>query len=231
MKKEISKFYQTYKLFIFPSAVALSSLFLIAFAIIPQTIKLMDNQKAAQEYMNKSNLLEAKAQTLEDYNGEDLSQKIQIVMGALPEDKDFGSILGILQQATAESGYIISSISFGHAGKLGNAESYEVRLTVKGAKDLLKLLINNLENAPRLVRINSMDVGSVQSAGGADISLILEVLYSRLPSALGSIDSALPSLTQKDEEVLNTLERISQKAPTTSSSFVQSPRGKTNPFE
>lgn len=230
-KEEIIKFYSTYKLYIFPLIVILSSLFLIVFAIVPQTLKLLDNQKAIKELTNKSNFLETKASALGNFDENDLSQKIRVVMGAFPEEKDFGNILGVLQQLAGQSGYMINSISFANSGsKVGNVNSYGVILEVEGIKDLFKSLLSNLENSPRLVRVEAIDIDSNPASQNLNVSLRIDVLYAQLPADFGSADTPLPEIGQKDEEILTALSSTgTDVVPVESQS--QSPRGKSNPFE
>ncbi len=229
MKKEIIKFYSIYKLYVFPAVVALCSLFLIVFAIYPQTVKLIDGQRVASELISKSKFLETKVQALESYNKDDLLRKTGIVLYALPSEKDYGNVLTMLQQLVAQSGFSITSITVGNAtGKLGNLESFEVKLDLKGSRILLQILLENLENSPRLVRIKSIDVSSGQSQQDIDISLVLQVLYSKLPQDFGMTDSPLPELDQKDENMISALEKVSAENMAPSA---ESPRGKVNPFE
>lgn len=232
MKKEsISNFYQKYRLYIFPSLVALSSLFLIVFAIYPQTMKLIDNQKAIGDLMTKSKFLETKVSALESINSEDLSTKVGSVMQALPADKDFGNILDLLQQLVTQSGFSISSISLSNSSsKAGKTESFEVKLEVKGAKSLFKNLLTNLENSPRLIRVSTIDFSSNPASQIVDASLVIEVLYSKLPQNFGAEDSPLPQINQNDSRLLALL----TKTTTISSSSATlniSPRGKANPFD
>ncbi|MBI2019152.1 type 4a pilus biogenesis protein PilO [Candidatus Daviesbacteria bacterium] len=228
MKKEIIKFYLEYKLYIFPAVVALSSLFLIIFAIYPQTAKLIDGQKSASQLAGKSEFLETKVQALESVDGEDLARKVRFVLNALPAEKDFANVLALLQQLTAESGFSVSSIALGNSGtKMGNSDSFDVRMEIRGSKVFLQGLLSNLENSPRLIRVKVIDISSANQQG-ADIALSLGVLYSGLPKDFGAADSPLPELTSADEGLIAALEKINTTTPT---SFAQSPRGKANPFE
>lgn len=233
MKKEtITKFYSDFKLYIFPVVILLSSLFLIVFAIYPQTIKLIDNQKLAENLVSKSKFLETKVVALEDFNEEELSQKVGFALASLPAEKDFGNIFDLLQRLISRSGFSISSISLGSSGsKMGNSESYEVKLEVKGAKAMFPILLSNLEDSPRLIRINTIDVASRQASQGLEASLVIGVLYSPVSQNFGTTDSPVPRLSQKDEELLARLAAdrsvpVSQapRSPATS-------RGKSNPFE
>ena len=232
MKKEnLIKFYSNHRLYIFPVIVALSSLFLIIFVIYPQTLKLINNQRAIGDLMNKSRFLETKVAALESYDEKDLSRKVGFALATLPADKDFVNALGLLQQLAARSGFSINSISFGStASKLGDSDSFKVNLEIRGAKSSFRTLINNLESSRRLMRISSIDISSSQTSQALDVALAAEVLYSQLPQSFGGVDSPLPELSQKDEQLVAKLARLEETV--SSPSATQSlPRGKSNPFE
>lgn len=234
MKKEnFAKFYQTYKLYIFPAVVALSSLFLILFVIYPQTVKLIGGQRTSKELMTKSKFIETKVLALESFDTEDLSRKVSYALNTLPSEKDFVNIVGLLQQLAGQTGFSISSISLGSsANKLSNIDSYDAKMEMKGTKILLAVFIDKLENFVRLMKIKRIDVSSGNSSQSGDISLVVEVFFSDLPKTLGTEDSPLPELTQKDQEFLATMGQVSEEtAGLISPPAPLSPRGKANPFE
>ncbi len=248
MKKEtIANFYSAYKLYIFPAVVVLSSLFLIGFIIVPQISKLVDNQKAVGQLSAKSKLLDSKVFALESYDEADLSKKVGITLSAFPVDKDYINILSLLQQLTAKSGFSIVSISFGEGGhKIDKVNSYTVKLQVKGSRILFQSLLSNLENSPRLVKVNSIDISSNQAAQELNAVLEIGVLYSQPPQNFGTEDSSLPEISQTDEDLLVSLSQagevlsqaneavVGQEASPSAgiTSFgMTSPKGKSNPFE
>lgn len=231
IKKEVvTKFYYNYRLYIFPAVVALSSLFLIVFAIFPQTMKLISNQQLSSDLKNKSIFLENKVAALESYDAEDLSDKVGLVLASYPSDKDFGNILGLLQQQTSQFDLNVVSASLGGgSGRLGNTESYEVKLEMVGSRSLFSAFLNNLENLSRLIRVKGVDISSGQ-ASAISVNLVVEVLYSKLPQTFGATDSPLPELSQKDEELLASLAATTGTVATPSA-IPPSQRGKFNPFE
>lgn len=233
MKKEIIlQFYQSYKLYIFPVVVAFSSLFLIIFAIYPQTVKLIENQKKAGEWINKSGILAEKAAALEAYDSEDLSQKTTIALNALPAEKDYSNILGVLQGLAARSGFIISSISFsGSGGASGNASSYGVKMEVKGPGVLFKTFLSNLENNPRIIRVGSINISSNYAAEILSAGIAVEVLFSSVPADFGAVDSPITPLSQEDEQLLTMLSSSHSVPSASSSAVITTRRGKSNPFE
>ena len=232
MKKEtIIKFYQRYKIFIFPGVVTLSSLFLIVFAIYPQTSKLIANQKTQGELVNKSQFLETKAQDLENYDEGDLSRKVDFALNSYPSEKDFGNTIGLLQTVTAQSGFNIVSLVLdsGGSSNLASIQSFQVKVELTGTKALLAVLLQNLEGSNRLMRVSSVEISATSDSQKIDAAIVISVLYSPIPSSFGTIDSPLPQLSQKDEELITKLARVGSVSQP--SIGATGPRGKINPFE
>lgn len=229
-KQGLSKFYSNYQLYIFPIIIIISCLILIIFIIFPQTAKLISNSRLEKEIKNKSQALEAKASVLESYDEKDLSNKVDISLYSYPAERDFASVLGLLQQLTIQSGFNILTLSLGGGigNKYGNSESYSVKAEVLGPKTTFTNLINSIENSNRIMRISSIDITTSKDNGVIDTVLGIEVLYSSLPSSFGTVDSPLPQLSEKDEELITKLARVPQAIQTPSSLV---PRGKANPFE
>lgn len=229
MKKEqILKFYQTYRLYIFPAIVAVSSIFLIIFAIYPQTVKVMTNQKSQGALDTKVKFLESKVSALESYDADDLSQKVTAALSAYPPEKDYATILGLLQQLAAGSGFTINSVSLGNTLSGSGAEGFSVKIDLSGSKNFLNTLFTNLENSPRILRITSIEASVSKTSGMIDVSLNLDVPFSSTPQNAGTADTPLPELSQKENEILEQLAKISAQLPKSVSS---STRGKANPFE
>lgn len=234
MKKEpIFKFYFVYRLYIFPAIIVLSSFFLVIFVIYPQIVKLIENQKLAGDIVNKTQFLNTKVQALENYNAEELSQKVRVVLGSLPSDKEYGSVLGVLQNLIAQSGFVINSIALGNtSGKTGNANSFGINLEITGPGTLFQNLLTSLDNSPRILRVNSVDISSARSSDTLNAKVALDVLYSPVSQSLGNVDSPLPELSQKDEELISALQSSARASlPASSSAVITSPRGKANPFD
>lgn len=232
-KKDLIEFYSIHKLKIFPLVVALSSLFLSVFVIYPQAVKLISNQEAIGNLNKKSQLLETKVIALQSYDIEELTRKLGIILESLPPDKDYGNILGLLQQLTVNSGFSTNLISFTQgAGNAAGVSNYGVQMNIKGFRDNFQTLLDNLENSSRLIRINKIEVSSRINSSTLESSLGIEALYGGMPKDAGEVDSPLPEFSQKDEELIRKLAELEQAIlATSSSSAVRSPRGKLNPFE
>ncbi len=231
-KEEILKFYLNYRLFLYPVVTAISSLILIVLVIYPQTMKLLSNQEAQQQISQRSNFLEAKALALENYNQDDLNSKVNLSLTAYPTDKDFANVVGILQNLIAQSGFNITSLSFGGGSSKDTiVQSYNVKLDLVGPLKFFHILLNNIEHSPRLIKVSGIETSAGRDPNSTNVTVNLEVLYSAAINNLGSIDSPLPELSEKDQEVLAALKSAVSSLPQTPATAAASPRGKLNPFE
>ncbi len=232
-KEEVKKIYLRYRLYIFPAVVAISSLILVVFVIYPQIISLIKNQEVEKNILGKSKLLEVKAQTLESYDMGDLSRKVGFALGSYPTDKDSVYALGVLQKVIAQLGFNIVSISLASSGiKNTTSQSYSFKLEILGPVSLLPSLLSSIENSPRLMRVSGVEIGGASTTQqGVNISLAIDMLYASAPAGFGSIDSPLPSLSEKDEEIIAKLSRVENSSLQTQTPAQFGPRGKANPFE
>lgn len=228
----ISKFYQTYRLYIFPGIVALSSLILVLFVIYPQTIKLINNQQVQGEVLSRSNFLEAKAQALESYDFEDLNKKVNFAVGSYPTEKDFVFSINLLQGLISQSGFNVISLNLGsNSGQNSDLQSYNLRVQVQGPIILFPTLLSRIENSPRIMKVSTIEVNSEKDPQKATADLVVDVYYSSAPKEFGNINSELPELSPEDEAVISKLAKSGTSILQPPISSQIGPRGKENPFE
>lgn len=232
-KKEILKFYQTYKLYIFPAVVILSSLILIMFVIYPQINRLVSNQKTEGDILSKMTVLEIKAETLAAYDVTDLNLKVNYALNVYPTDKDFAIAISILQDLTGQLGFEIASLSLGSGtAKAVNSQNYTIKLELIGPVNMLPALLKNIEGSPRIMRVDNIEVNIARDQSSSSMSLTVNIFYGPLSTNYGNIDSSLPELSSKDQEILQKLARFGNANLIQSQATAQSgPRGKENPFE
>lgn len=231
-KEELLKFYLNYRLYIFPAIAAFSCLMLAVFVIYPQSVKLLDNQRIKQEVSKRLSFLEAKATSLESFDEEDLNSKVKHTLNSYPAEKDFANVLGLLQNLTVQAGFNIISLGLGQgAGKDAKVQSYTIKLDILGPVRFFPVLLNNIEGSPRLMRVSNIESSVGRDLAFATMALNIEVLYSEAPGGFGTVDSPLPELSEKDEEVLGTLVESAVLFPQAEATAEALPRGKSNPFE
>lgn len=223
--------YNKYKLYIFPSVVTLASLILIVFVIYPQTVKLISNHRTGEELLGKMRFLEVKAQELESINEEDLTKKLAAALTVFPQDKDFGNVIGLIQNISSRYSFDIVDLSLGQGSEpeKGAETGYLVKLEAVGPKSALNTLLVGLESAPRLMKVSGVEVSSEKSPDSVNVVITLKVLFSPVPNTLGALHSPLPVVTTKDQEILS---RLVNNILTSQTTAVVAPTlGKQNPFE
>ncbi len=228
--QDIFVFYNTYKLYIFPTIVALSCLVLVIFVIFPQINVLIGNNKAEKDLFARSKVMEAKANDLETFDDGKLNQDLSVALTVYPTERDYAQVLGLLQRIAGAFGFTVLSGQLGQAGDKSSNTAYSIKLEISGSRTNFAKMLSIIENSPRVLRVSGIDLGS---RGGSDSvvgTLNIDVYYSPIPTNLGNIDSPLPRLSDKEQSLLSSL---SQNSSNTSAVQppVTSTRGKIDIFQ
>lgn len=248
MNTQIAKtLYLKYRLIIVPIVVALSGLVLIVLVIYPQLHNLISQSSLYDKTQEKSKVLEVKAMELNTIDETDLKKKLNLALVALPEEKDYLEIVNVLQTLTAKSGFSITSLQFGQTGELEKSsigKAYGVKLMITGPKVAFDTFLNSIEKSYRAMRVGNLEITSSKIGSGAiEASLTINIFYAPLPTNIGSVESPLPRLSDKDETLINNLAKVISIAFAQNSVSAQSssslpiltgslpPRGKSDPFE
>lgn len=233
MNKEVLKqYYQQYRVIIFPVLTSLASLILITLVISPQLFKLISNNEAYGEIIQKSELLEVKANELETVDGKNLKENLDASLIALPAGKDLAETMGLLQSIVSQSGFGLDSIQFGSGAKDDKNTGFSVRIEVSGTRLLLSTLLSNIESSYRPMKVESVDILSSR-VDGINGVINISVFYEPIPSSVGNIDAPVPKLSANEQELID---KLSQMAPVGSTSVQNTPvsittAGKSDPFE
>lgn len=250
MKKEaFIKFYVLNKLIIFPVLVALASGTLIVLVIFPQIKGYFKGQEDIKITQERVKVLGVKAEELQNVPEEDLKSKLQTAVQTLPEDKDYTSVIGVVQRLAATSGVSLASVNLEGGGSKGvpGVSSFGVKASITGSRSGFDEFVKAVQNAPILMKISAISVDTSGAQDQVSVSLSLSVYYSPTPKSLGSIDSPLPKLTEDEEKLAAKLASNVGSAPTVVASTISTggeepkigeeppkvllPRGKDNPFE
>lgn len=232
-KEDFLRFYQSYRMYIFPIIVTLSGIILIVFIIFPQTMKLLTNQSAKNGFISKSKFLESKVLALESYDVNDLNLKLNYALDSFPEDKDFATAVGLLQDLSTKNGFNIEALVVGVSPATNaSIQSYNIKLEIIGPLTSLKDLLKGIEGTSRIMRVNNFEITKGRDLKLISIVINVEILYSAPPKDFGSVDSPLPELSKVDQEVLARLARTAPAVGQTQTTTQPlGPRGKANPFE
>ena len=232
-REEALKFYERFKIYIFPFVAALSCLILIFFVIYPQGVKLLSNKGVQDDLAKRSEFLEAKAATLESVDEAGLTTKLQYALASYPPEKDFANILGIIKGVANENGFSINGMIINPSAGGGGTDSqkYSVKTDLLGSKNLLSRLISSIESQPRIMKVATIEITKNPLSDSISVLMDIEVLYEPAPVSFGGSDSPIPEISQEDEELLATLASFRGPSQPTVSVPQAGPKGKSNPFE
>lgn len=227
--KEVKLFYDQYKIFIYPVLVSVTSLFLILFLILPQIKGFLGGRENLELSRNKLEILSVKAKDLEAINEEDLRKKMGLTLTALPQEKDFPQVIGVLQEVAKASGMVLVSVQIGQAQNATANSGFPVKVEVVGSKIALTMFLKNVESASRVMKVGSIELSFSKLQDNVDASVMIDVFYAPTPSALGAVTDNLPKISPEDEKIIVSLSR----APVSTFSAIPTnvSLGKSNPFE
>lgn len=236
-RKAVVNFYIKYKLVIYPFAVGLASIALILLVIIPQLRSYFSSKEDRQVTLNRLKILESKAVELESISDKDLTRRLQSATLALPSEKDYTTIIGLLQKMSAETGVSLQSVILDTGGSKdtgGGVSSFSVKIECSSSKFGFDEFLKKIDGSYAVLKIGSLST-DIAIDDSIAASLVLDVYYSPAPKILGSVDSPLPKLTEEEEALAQELSANFVTAPVTSGVSGQPvnilPRGKVNPFE
>lgn len=231
-KEALLGLYQKYQYVVFPVLIILSSFILMGMVIFPQILRLLSNQQVLTGLNQKQQFLDVKAEQLENFNEEDLKEKLNIALLSLPAEKDLSIIVGVLQNIVAESGFNLITLRVGQITTSSETPGFTVKIELAGPYSTINQLLNRIESGSRVMKVSGVEINQQPGSSGVSATIQIDAFYSPLPSSLGAVDAPLPKLTAKDEELVATLSKTTAAVigPSTSPSNLP-PRGKSNPFE
>lgn len=231
--EQLKKYYQQYRLIIFPVVTAGASLILIALVIFPQLSKFLSNNEAYTSLQKQNEFLEVKADELENVNSGDLKQKLDISLAALPAGRDLTETMALLQSIVAQSGFLLNSLEFGSSAAGKGTTGYTVNLDVTGSKANLSNLLNSIESSYRPMKVNNVDVALSRTDDNVNSTISINVFYAPIPNSVGKIDAPVPKLSATEQELIDKLSQETSLASSVDQSAPVniSPTGKADPFE
>ncbi len=222
-------FYAKYKIIVYPVVLGIASLMVIIFIIFPQLGVLLSSQDTINKSAERLKILEVKAEDLKVVDESGINKKLQTAILALPEDKDFTTVISLIRILVAQSGMELTSLQLGQLqGGVSNLNGFSVKMEVKGLMQTFSNLLKIVDNSSRVMRISSIEV-NVVSGNTATATLGVDVYYSPFPKDLGNIEVSLPRLNQEEENLLANIAK--SQIASLSGTPALLPRGKVNPFE
>ncbi len=230
LKKILFKYHQLFLPFIF-----IISLLIFWFFLMPRFNQIKKVYYSNQKERERIRSLQVKISDLETLNEYELTEKSEILLLALPSEKNGVAMMGAVSNLVEENGLVIESISVS-PGEIATGSAEEsaeesamdflpFRLTITGE---ITQFLNFLEAASQTLPLMDVEMRNFDITGEQSTSdCLIKFYYTGLPTTLGKIETPVPKLSSQEELFLDELQKFNayQLEP-----FEPSVGGRANPF-
>lgn len=209
-----------YQGFVVSGAILLFGTVALIFVVIPGIRATGDLYGSFKEIEKETQALSGKRAFLDALNEDDLRSSLVALLLAVPQEKSIPTIMTTVEGLAQQSGVSIVDMNLTSPGSLATgsasrqsavekkigASTLPFSLTASGTYDQVRAFVGEMNKVRRLFDVTSFEL-SISGTGATQVRLSLTAFYQPLPTKVGGVESALLTLTQKEEEVL---EKISQ---------------------
>lgn len=205
--------------------------------LLPRINAISDARRILANEKIRLSKLQAKLQDLQSLNEYELTQRSDLALKLLPQQKDVVLAMGTISKLAAENGILVESlqVSPGEISATPSAvpetvttiekfDKLAFKVSAFGTLDQLKEFWSSSERTFPLMQIKNLKISFEGGAASADF--VIEAYFLSLPTKLGPAESLLPKLTSEEENFLKSL--VGYKSyPTATFPQVS---GRANPF-
>lgn len=214
MDKLIKENLQRVKLYLLPILVGISSVVVVVLVLIPQLVVYFGQRGKIEKEQNLAAVLEAKALELEKLDDRVYAAGLQTVLKILPTDQDIPQALVITSELAKRNSLELEEMKFfspitSSETEAGKGGSLQLSLALSGPLPLIKNFLADVQNAPRLIKINSLEGGPKRGGNVYEMTVVVSFFHEPTPSSLGSLDAPLQGFDDQDQKILAKLrERV-----------------------
>jgi Tfp pilus assembly protein PilO len=229
--KNIQKFIADYQSLVMPILL----LILISFSwrfLVPRFNQARALYEGIQKDKQKIASLEAKVSELKSLNEFELSEKSEVLLSAIPSEKNVVGVMISIEKTAEENGVQIGSISVSpgeiatQSAKKVTLEEMGFEMKIKGDIEKFIAYLKAVSETLPLMNVQNIKISLVDNRQ-ANVGCVLKGYFAGLPVSLGRIDAPVAKLSSKDETLLG---QIRQFRLYETEIFEPIPGGKTNPF-
>lgn len=235
MDKGLKGFYLNNKFALWPIISVVAIILMMVFIIVPQALSYPKISQQITEKQAKIQVLNDKSQKLENLDLNKLEQDLKVVLTVLPVSEDVPSALSVIQNMMSKVGLNLESSSYAAPQRASSGQNTStIRLIAVGPVTSVKDFLDNLDNAPRLFQLESINLAFHKEDSGVDVEMPLSVFSSPQPQSIGTVDSPLPELSDKEKELVMKFQKSIEDMASSGSAAINSdavPLGKADPFE
>ncbi|HUS52059.1 MAG TPA: type 4a pilus biogenesis protein PilO [Candidatus Bathyarchaeia archaeon] len=213
-KADLKKLLLKYRFVAFPLAIGGLILILTVFFLVPNISQIIKNrQELAQEKERLASLTQ-KLADLEGLDEVELSTRADLVLKALPVEKDVPLILTTLSGLGEETGVVLTKIS-ATPGELSTAaaqkkesktNSLDFEITISGTLGSITNFLDRLVSTLPVIQVNSVSLGADDPEAGVEISL--DAYFFPLPETLGAVEKPIVKISTDEEIAYKKIEKV-----------------------
>lgn len=222
----LKSYYNRYRFFILPVGVSLTGVVIITMVVFPQLSAYLQTRGEIAQMTQRNSLVLAKAESLESINQDEYAENLELALSALPEDQSIPEALIAIQNVVSQSSMSLEGVRVLGISQQAGGSSYQLAITVLGTLNSLKDLLSNINDSPRVFKVESI---SAQLLGlGVESEINLTVYFDPNIAMPAGLEQPVPKLSEEDEKLIAKIRSSAQlyQPPAQSLDF-----GKQDPFE
>ncbi len=219
--KEVNKFFQTYRELIIAVSMIAVTIVGIIFGIIPAVDKTIALRDETQSLSTSNNTLQTKLNLLNANDESVYRDQLQELIAAVPTDKSLTTLFSTIDGVSALSGITVSDLTLSNPGSLatGSAtkQSNEEKqigsnllpftVTVVGSYDQVHSFLLQVVQVRRFFRVRNFEI-SFEDMANIIVHIGMDAYYFPLSSSIVSADTPLAPMTQKELDVIATIQKM-----------------------
>lgn len=213
--------------FILPLSAVIITILLSVFVIIPQVMDYLRINDQIADLRSQISSLQTKAEVLEGVTESDYQDQLEVVLKALPTERDYVVAATQLQTIAQTSPLTMTGLTFGESG---GADSYQIKVDVVGTLAGVKNFIHRVDSAPRVMKVGVIDI-SPERPPLYTASITINAYFSPLATQVGKVDQPVASLTESDLEFIQKLSTEFATIPGVFTTPGTRSTGRLDPFE
>lgn len=226
----MKEIYYKYKIFLIPGIVSLISIAVLIFVVYPQASGYSQEINKIEKLKNNVEILNNKAKELQKIDEVTRGKDLVIALTILPTERDVPIAMSTLQSLIAKSNLVLKSTTYSPQSKSKENNNFMFTISVLGSLSSIKSFLGELQSGSRIFKVQSITLNFQNTSSLAEVSIPLLVFYEPVPKTLVTLDQPIPTISEKDEQLIGQLSKsVFQTEITSTSSAV--PLGKVDPFE
>lgn len=225
-----------------PGGAIFMVIILTLFFLLPKGREIFELKKKTDLQNTELKVLAGKLIDLQTLSEAEMAESSEILIEALPAQKDFYKSLGLLKKLASQNN--VSLVAFELSpGEISTAPAtfqspvsfMAIKFSFTSSFENFRSFLENLEKSLPLSQIEliKFDLFSATSSAGINLEawpgeMVVKTAFAPLPKTLGSVQSPLAKISSKDQTLIEKLKAYHLFIP--ESLLEESAVGKENPF-